>query len=742
MSLSDPATRSEVEAVFSEGLRLHQSGRLAEAEAQYRKVLAIEPAHLDSLNLMGVIALQTDRNEAALDSIGKAIALNDRVADYHNNIAEAYRRLRRPEEALVHYSKAAALDPDFMEARFNLGRMLVAQGRAADAIEHLRLVIARAPEHAEARLALADALFASGVMEAGEQYQKVLQKNPKHAVALRRFSRWLLAHNKTDEAFAMAWLALQAEDSDASKEVFLLALVEAKNFPTDDVARQVVVRAMREPWARPETFAPLAIGLVKSSQTIQNLFRGIESIWPNRPTAEQLFGPFGLGLLAKDEVLRALLELAVVADGDLERLFMVIRSLVLQAASGGSGAADPNALTLYSALARQCFNNDFVYFWPDGEREQVDRLRTNLAAALKSGAAIDPVAVIALGCYMPLHVLPNAEALLQRSFPTPVAALIVQQVKEPLAERADRPAIASLTPIDDEISLRVQQQYEENPYPSWVLSGLIGRPKPFNVLMHERFPHVTFQDLPSPEFDLLIAGCGTGRHSIETAKAYREARVLAIDLSRASLAYARRKTVEAGLTNLEYAQADILKLGAIDRRFDVIESSGVLHHLADPFEGWRVLLSLLRPGGFMRLGFYSERARVHIRAARQFIRQGGYESSPDGIRRCRQILMASKDETLRAVTASPDFYTTSACRDLLFHVQEHQMTLPEIETFLKSNELQLLGFEGLPPGAYRDYSEQFPEDKTLTDLKGWDAFEAKHPHLFGGMYSFWIQKPA
>ena len=67
---------------------------------------------------------------------------------------------------------------------------------------------------------------------------------------------------------------------------------------------------------------------------------------------------------------------------------------------------------------------------------------------------------------------------------------------------------------------------------------------------------------------------------------------------------------------IDFAQADIIKLGSIGRTFDVIEPSGVLHHLADPFAGWRVLVSLLRPGGVMVLGLYSEAARGNVMAAR------------------------------------------------------------------------------------------------------------------------------
>ena len=64
--------------------------------------------------------------------------------------------------------------------------------------------------------------------------------------------------------------------------------------------------------------------------------------------------------------------------------------------------------------------------------------------------------------------------------------------------------------------------------------------------------------------------------------------------------------------------------------FDFIEASGVLHHLADPWEGWRVLLSLLRPGGTMQVGLYSELARRNIVAARALIAERGYRPVPRG----------------------------------------------------------------------------------------------------------------
>jgi 2-polyprenyl-3-methyl-5-hydroxy-6-metoxy-1,4-benzoquinol methylase len=173
----------------------------------------------------------------------------------------------------------------------------------------------------------------------------------------------------------------------------------------------------------------------------------------------------------------------------------------------------------------------------------------------------------------------------------------------------------------------------------------------------------------------LFAGCGTGEAMIDFAQAIRRVRITAIDLSLSSLAYARRKTREVGVRTIDYAQADIMELGSLGRGFDFVESSGVLHHLAQPFEGWRILLSLLRPGGMMKIALYSEIARVDIVAARTAIAERGYAATPQDIRRYREELA---EPDLLKFSRMGDFYSVSECRDLLFHVLEHRFTLPAI----------------------------------------------------------------
>src|SRR5262249_44471389 len=159
-------------------------------------------------------------------------------------------------------------------------------------------------------------------------------------------------------------------------------------------------------------------------------------------------------------------------------------------------------------------------------------------------------------------------------------------------------------------------QYEENPYPRWLKAEPVGQALLLDQYLRRRFPAVAFESLGKRPIEILVAGCGTGQHAIETAQRFEGAEVLAIDLSLGSLGYAKRKTRELQRSNIDYAQADILQLAALGRSFHLIEVSGVLHHLADPLAGWRVLLTLLRPGGFMAVGLYSEIARAEIVATR------------------------------------------------------------------------------------------------------------------------------
>ena len=467
--------------------------------------------------------------------------------------------------------------------------------------------------------------------------------------------------------------------------------------------------------------------------------------WPGRVPAHELLEPAALAAISGDRLLRQLMQSAPIVDIELERLLTAIRFALLEiaCASGDASVTDERlasaeTLNFCCALARQCFLNEQVFACTDDELEEARRLRDRVVAASASGARIADIQLAVVAAYFPLHSLPAAGSLLDKTWSDAIGGVVAQQVREPAEEQALRGSIPALTAVENDISRKVRQQYEENPYPRWAQADPPGEPLRFDQYLRRRLPAAVFQNVGKPDIDILIAGCGTGQHAIETAQRFVGASVLAVDLSLASLAYAKRKTVALDRSNIEYAQADILKLGALGRTFDLIESSGVLHHLADPLAGWDVLLSLLRPGGFMMIGLYSEIARAEIVRTRAFIAEQGYRRNcrghpavPAGTHRRRQGIQQRdcfgrllQHERLSRPSVSRAGASLQHSRDRALHRAERSRLCR-----LRSRPLHAAAILA-----------KFPHDTAMSDLASWEMFERANPSTFSGMYQFWVQK--
>jgi tetratricopeptide (TPR) repeat protein len=182
----------ETKQTLDWALSLHRAGRLNEAEGLYRQILAREPEHAESLHLLGVIAHQGGHNEAAVDLIGKAIARNDGVADFHCNIGNALQALGRFCEAVAHYRRAIALNSDHADSHNNLGNALIQQGKQDEAQEQFRCALALRPGYAEAHYNLANALMASGhVDDAVGHYRQAIALKPNFTAAHRNLDHAL-----------------------------------------------------------------------------------------------------------------------------------------------------------------------------------------------------------------------------------------------------------------------------------------------------------------------------------------------------------------------------------------------------------------------------------------------------------------------------------------------------------------------------------------------------------------------
>jgi tetratricopeptide (TPR) repeat protein/2-polyprenyl-3-methyl-5-hydroxy-6-metoxy-1,4-benzoquinol methylase len=879
-SVSGKSAPAQVTELYRLAVGQHQAGFLKEAENLYRRILAIDQKHINSMYNIGLLGLQVGRTDFGVKMIAKAIARNNQVPEWHYNLAFGLAALGRNHEAIAHYRKAISLEPSYAEAHMNLGNALKVAGQFDQAIASYERVIALRPEAMEAHCNIANVLSEQGQWEraadwyeralaldpnsaqahtnygivlsaqgkqaeaaarhqralalnpnlieayvnlgkvlasegkhseAAAQYRQALARNPDYAQAHNNLGVVLMADGEVDAAIAsyhralvlrpdlsealnnlglmflakgqssravecfqrtiaqrpdfidahnnlaraymaerdisqalrVLMSALAIRDTADTKTLFVACLKGLRTLTEGQNYREMVVRALAEPWGRPSDLAHFAAELIVQNPSISASVSRALDTWPQRMPVTAWLPLATRATIARDEVLRALLENGRVAHVGLERFLTALRFAFLGLAAdlNEPNLPDPDELRLFCALARQCFDNDYVFDVTERESAQAETLRQRVNAALEADAEVRVLWLVAIAAYFPLHSLPAVGVLLRRSWPEAVVRLLEQQVLEPEQERRSAASIARVTAIEDQVSLRVQEQYEQNPYPRWAKLSPAPDPTTVDEYLRRRLPLSSFRPLgKSRDVDVLIAGCGTGQHSIEAARHWKGVRLLAVDLSLKSLSYAKRQTEALGLNNIEYAQADILELGSLGRSFDVIEAAGVVHHLADPRAGWRVLSSLLRPGGMLFLGLYSEIARRDIVTARAFIAERGYRPTTEDVRRCRQELMDADDgRPLKNVTQTTDFGSTSECRDLLFHAQEHRTTLPVIKAALVENQLTFLGFE-IDSWVRRQYAARFPDDGAMTDLEHWHQLEMENPLTFVRMYQFWAQK--
>ena len=714
----------------------YRCGRLSEAEAGYRQVLERAPEQPDALYRLAVLARHAGRSETALALLERAIAVNRGEAAYHNEAGIALHALGRADEAVARFRTAVALRPDFAAAQNNVANVLREQGRFDEAVAVYRQALASSSDSSELWYNLGNTLTDQRAFaDAVRAYRNVLSLRADFVPVHVRLGHALLALGRADEAVTHYARALALGETPDAIAGFVAALAAAELRASDACVRTMAAHALSRPWARPAAIAHACVRLLAADAGIRACIERATKAWPARLGAAALFGS-GRSNLLSDPLLATLLGSAPVCDLAMERFLTLARHALLAVVEPDGVQVDPSTLSFCCALARQCFINDYVFSCSDAEVEQARVLRDRFADSLAHGGDVAPMQVAVVAAYFPLHSLPRADALIGPAWPAPVAALVTQQVREPLEEERLRAHIARLTPIDDPVSLGVRAQYEEHPYPRWVklpredVAGNANAAGRALWRWHDR----------TAEIEILVAGCGTGQESIEFAQAFPRGRVLAVDLSLASLAYAERKARELQIANVEHAQADLTKLGALARRFDLISSVGVLHHLADPIEGLRTLGAMLVPGGHMLVGLYSERARADVITARTFIAQRGYRPTSDDIRRCRQALLGERNDAFARLAFRSDFYVTAECRDLLFHVQEHRFTLPRIAAHLDALGLRFEGFV-LRPDIASLYAARYPDDAQMRDLARFDAFEAQFPHAFAGMYIFWVAKP-
>jgi ubiquinone/menaquinone biosynthesis C-methylase UbiE len=239
--------------------------------------------------------------------------------------------------------------------------------------------------------------------------------------------------------------------------------------------------------------------------------------------------------------------------------------------------------------------------------------------------------------------------------------------------------------------------------------------------------------------EILIAGCGTGKEAIYMAQEFKNSNITAIDLSLGSLSYAKKKAKDIGVNNLNFFHCDILNVKSLNKNFDIINCSGVLHHMDCPEDGLKSLIGSLKNSGIMNIGLYSRIARERISKGRDIIKSLNLENNREDIRKFRDLVKNELHEFKQFLNIR-DFFSYYEVQDLLFHPREVLFDLIEIEKLLKDNNLKFIEFDQKYNEVKKLYQNNFPEDAQLSSLENWNSFEINFPDTFLGMYQFYIRK--
>ncbi len=207
----------------------YQAGRLAEAEEFYRKVLAMQPNHVDALHLLGLLASRKGQLDAAVEFIQRAVRLKPDFAEAYANLGNIFKNLGQVDEAIAAYRQAVRLKPALAEAHCNLGNALQSKRQLDEAIASYRQAIRLKPGLAQAYNNLGNALKnKEQIDEAIVSYRQAIRLKPDYVEAHYNLGKALQYTEQLDEAIVEHGQAIRLKPDLAEAHCNLGSALQSK----------------------------------------------------------------------------------------------------------------------------------------------------------------------------------------------------------------------------------------------------------------------------------------------------------------------------------------------------------------------------------------------------------------------------------------------------------------------------------------------------------------------------------
>ena len=676
----------------------YQLNDFKKAELLVEDAIKLKPDLPNGYCIKGLIFKSLNKNNESEESLKKAIEIDSNYFDAYINLGLLNIDTNNYNDAEIYYLKAIEINNKSAIAHLNLG-----------ACYKEKLELDKALFHTEKAIQL-DNNLSHSYLNLSEIYNQKGEYNKSLSLA-----RQELLINK---------------DSELCYQHISEIIKKASNFNLSDKDSR-------------ELFLEL---LNRNDISHREQFGKVNNIIPKKileklSTLEiELANNDEFNILAKNNILIKALSLMIFCSPLWEKVLGNIRKLLLKNYSENK-KIEQTIVNFTIALGSQCFLNEYVYYISEEEKYKLEELKKSI----QPNESNQDYKLALVSCYQSLYSINNKPINFNnyKSNNIEFNKLLNLQFNEIIIENKISSRIRRIGNLEDSISKEVKNQYELNPYPRWRYNSY-SKEKKINYLsvisseIHPNRIESNQIELTNKSLNILIAGCGTGIQILEASR-YSNCEITAIDLSTSSISYAKRKVDEYGMKNVNFIEMDLLELTQLNKRFDLIECSGVLHHMKDPAKGLSTLVKSLKPKGFMKLGLYSQYARQEILEARKLIKGKDIQPNIDEIRSFRNNVLNGDLKKLHEITNWSDFYSTSMCRDLCFHSQERCYSLIEIKNMIAVANLEFLGFT-LSKEMQDKYQLNQEGIESFKNLQRWDKFEAKYPNSFREMYQFWTRK--
>ena len=429
-----------------------------------------------------------------------------------------------------------------------------------------------------------------------------------------------------------------------------------------------------------------------------------------------------------------------IGNNTIEQFLIAIRRFLLEKSESDHLVIDNNniLLNLLRSISSYCFRNEYCWFEAKDESKIISNLIETIKKKINSNEEVNITLILILSCYRMLYDIPQLMEYLIKNYKkyTKDQQIIKIHIKDIKKEKELEKTIKRTTKIKNKISKKVKNQYEKYPYPRW--GGGYNKINNYTYMESIKFDFPNIKEINIK--DILIAGSGTGQHPISIARFSGDTVIDAIDLSRKSLSYGKRKAEEFSIDNINWFEADLLELEDLEKEYDLIESSGVLHHIEDPKKGFGALSKKLKSNGIMKISVYARSFRDILKPTKEFLKKRKFTTDINSIRLARKEIMES--DQLDLYHRNVDFYSSSTFIDLFMHEQELDFNILEfVELF--EEEFTFIGFqfpESTKHFILTEYKNAFGSDSSLTDLNNWNRLEKENFKIFASMYSAYIQK--